>query len=376
MIFSLILFTFAKKPVYLISGFVGSSLYATITDPNLHPQCPPNLNRFQFFPINRIFHQQYPQCLGSLLSTTYNSEKNQITPLPGIKIEADSIGNVSSIPSFSKLVGRLISEGYVVNKTLFGVPYDWIHYYPGTLELFSELKEHIENISNKLGEKVILIGHSMGTHVIRLLFSNFTNSKWIKKYVDRVILSAPAYYGCFDLVERILKGDLYVEKDENIAYSIRHMPSAFVLFENFNLFKDKIVFANSTEDKNSIIYPSDVHKYLHRIGLLDDLSLKIFSQIEPSLIEEPFEFPVPTLLFYNSELPTPISFNGVTHEKIEGKGDGSCQSDILDKLCSQWKHTKCVNWKKNDPKFGHVAMLGVRDELNKISEFIKTNDEL
>lgn len=365
-----IFFSFSKKPMYLFSGFGGSSLYATITEPELYPQCPPNLNRFQFFPINPIFSQQYPQCLGILFSTTYNSDKNQVQSLPGIIIEADSIGNVTSIPQFSKVVGRLISEGYTVNRTLFGVPYNWIHYYPGTLNLFSMLKEHIENTSNKAGEKVILFGHSMGSHLIRLLFSNFTDSKWVKKYIDRVILSAPTYYGCFDYIEKIIKGDLYTLKNENITNSIRHMPSIFLNFENYNLFQDKIVFTNSE------IRPNNVHHYLHQLGFLDDLSMQIFSQIEPSLIEKPAEFPVPTLLFYNTEIPTPVSFNGATLEKIEGKGDGVCQSDILEKLCSKWKHTRCVNWKKNDPKFGHIEMLGIRDELNKISEFIKKDDEL
>lgn len=372
----LVAFSLSKKPVYLFSGFVGSSLYATITEPELYPQCPPDLIRFQFFPINPIFSQQYPQCIDSLFSTTYDSEKNQLSSLPGIKIETDSIGNVSSIPVFSKVVGRLISEGYSVNRTLFGVPYDWIHYYPGTLPLFSQLKEHIESTSKKTGEKVVLFGYSMGAHVIRFLFSHYADQKWIKKYIDRVILSSPAHYGCNNLLNVVIKGEVSVCPSENITNSLRHMSSAFLLFENYNIFKDKIVFSNLKDDSNSVIHPKDVHKYLNKVGIFDDLSMKIFSLIEPSLNEQPIEFPVPTLLFYNSEIPTPVSFDGTTLEKVEGKGDGACQSDILDKLCSQWKHTKCVNWKKNDPKFAHTTMLGTRDELNMISDFIMKDDEL
>lgn len=104
--------------------------------------------------------------------------------------------------------------------------------------------------------------------------------------------------------------------------------------------------------------------------------MQIFSLIQPSLIQKPFEFPVPTILFYNSGLPSPVSFNGTTLERISGKGDGFCQSDIIETLCSQWKHTKCVNWNSDDTKFGHVQMLSSKEEINMISKFINNHDEL
>lgn len=379
MLFSiLIISSFSRRPIYLISGFVGSALYATITQPELYPQCPSNLHHFQFFPINPTFYQQFPQCIGTLLSTVYNSENNSISSPQGIQIETDSIGNVTSLVSYSRVVGRLISEGYTVNKTLFGVPYDWVHYYPGTPTLFTDIINHIENIFNKTGEKAILFGHSLGSHVIRLLFSNYTDSKWIEKHIDRVILNAPAFYGCFDLVERVINGILDNEKeiDQSVAFSIRHMPSAFALFENYNIFENKFVFSNFDGDQLSGVHPKDVHTYLRKINLFDDASMQIFSLIQPSLIQKPFEFPVPTILFYNSGLPSPVSFNGTTLERISGKGDGFCQSDIIETLCSQWKHTKCVNWNSDDTKFGHVQMLSSKEEINMISKFINNHDEL
>lgn len=366
--------SFSRKPIYLIPGFTGASLYATITDSNLYPSCPPFINHFQIFPVNKSFQLQYSQCLGLLYSTIYNSENNQISSLPGIIIESDSFGNTSSFDSFSNVVSHLVSDGYVINETLFGVPYDWIHYYPGTIKIFSNLKNHIEMISGQLKEKVILFGHSMGSHLLRLLFSNYTDSDWAKKYVDRVILSSPAFYGCSGIIELVITGILDDEKEanEDIAYSIRHMPSSFLLFENFNINKDKLFFANSSAGVKS----ASVHEFLEQVGLLDDLSMKIFSSIEPSLIQKPTEFPVKTLLFYNSGLPTPASFNATTLERIEGRGDGFCHSDVLDILCSKWKHTKCIDWKSNETRFDHAKMLSSKEELTMISKFLNENDDL
>lgn len=374
MLFVFFSLSFSLKPIYLIPGFTGGALYATITKPKQYPECP-TLRHYQFFPINKSFLQQYPKCLGNLFSTIYDSQHNRISSLPGIHIESDSFGNVSSFASLAKVVDHLVSQGYVVNETLFGVPYDWVHYYPGTIEIFTKLKSHIESLFGQRGEKVILFGHSMGSHLVRLFFTNFTDSAWTDKFIDRVILNAPAFYGCSDLVERVITGILDDEGEANpgIAYSIRHMPSVFLLFENFNINREKIVFVSDHRDG---VHPYETHKYLHQVNLLDDLSMKIFSVIQPSLFEKPSEIPVKTLLFYNSGLPTPVAFNETTLLRINGNGDGFCESDIIEKLCGQWKHTQCVNWKSNDQRFNHVKMLSTREELNMISKFISDKEDL
>lgn len=369
-------FTFSRKPIYLIPGFTGCALYATITKPKLYPQCPPNIRHFQFFPINRSFQEKYSECLGLLYSSVYDERSNQVSSYPGIHVESDSFGNVSSFASYSNVVKHLVSEGYVINETLFGVPYDWIHYYPGTIEIFTKLKNHIEAISGQRKEKVILFGHSMGSHIVRLLFSNFTDSAWVEKYIDRVILNAPAFYGCSGVVELIITGILDDEKesDRNIAFSIRHMPSAFVLFENYNINKEKYFFLDKFLDGG--VHSVDVHKYLRQVGLFDEMSMKIFSTIRPSLVQEPFEIPVKTILFYNSGLKTPVAFDEKTLLRIEGEGDGLCQSDVIETLCKGWKNTKCINWKSEDQNYDHVKMLSTKEELEMISKFINEKDDL
>lgn len=377
MIFCIFLtISFSIKPIYLIPGFTGCALYATITKPKEYPQCPRNIRHFQFFPINTSFQQKYPECLGLLYSTIYDSRTNSISTYPGIHIEADSFGNVTSFASYANVVKHLLSSGYVINQTLFGVPYDWIHYYPGTIKIFSNLKNHIEDIYGRTGKKVILFGHSMGSHLVRLLFSNYSDKSWVDKYIDRVILNAPAFYGCSGIVELVITGILDDEKvpDEFIAFSLRHMPSAFLLFENYNINKSKNFFISNF--LNGGVKSFEVHKYLRQENVIDDMSMKIFSVIEPSLMQKPSELPVKTILFYNSGLKTPVAFHEETLQRIDGDGDGLCQSDVIETLCKQWKNTKCINWNSNDDRFNHVTMLSAKEELDMISDFINDKDDL
>ena len=368
----LIYFSFSEKPIFLIPGYTGSDLYATILEPDYYPSCPSLPPHFQIYPFNDTFIKKYPDCNGLLFTSFYNNKTRIVEHLPGIKVESAAFGDVSTIPSYNTLISRLIKEGYVPNKTLFGCPYDWTLYYSGLPFFFDELKRNIEDATKSLGEKAILVGHSMGAHVVRLLLHNYTESSWAEKYVDKIIFNAPAFYGCSDLYKTALEGDIEGKtQSEMFAKAIRQMPSVLALFENYNIIKDKYIFVPEN------ITPSQVKDFLYNRYILDERSLVIFKTIEDSLIEEPFEPPVQTLLFYNSGQQTPVAFNSTNYDIIYGPGDGSCQSDIIDVLCEKWsRKTKCIDWKSSNPNFGHIPMLSEPSEIEMILGFINKDEEL
>ncbi|OHT10020.1 hypothetical protein TRFO_20936 [Tritrichomonas foetus] len=388
-------FLTARKPVILVPGFTGSAVYATITKPDLYPQCPNIPVHFQFYPYNQTFLKQYPDCVGLFMTTYFNNESKKVESLPGIKIETAPYGDVDTLPSYSGVVERLLSEGYELNKTLFGFPYNWILYYSGIPEIFEDLKNRIEEATEQTGEKLILFGHSMGSHVVRMLINNHVDQNWVQKHIDRIVYNAPAFYGCSDLIRNVLTGTL--EDDnyyEGLAKAIRQMPSVFLLFENYNIIKDKPVFYNKInqaqlyaeninnkftsmkDNENTIVNPRNVVEFLHERGFLNEESLRVFETVESSLKDDKIvEPPVPTILFYNSGLPTPVYFNSTTYEIIKGEGDGFCQSDILDVVCGKWKNTKCIDWKKNDENFGHIPMLKSKEELDMIIDFFEQKNK-
>lgn len=368
----LICHAISKKPIFLIPGFHSSALFSTITKPELYPQCPSLPSHFQFFPYNESFLKNYPECLGILLSSRYDQKSHLVTPLDGIIIEPAPFGNVSTFHTYDAIVELFQSHGYVLNQTLFGVNYDWIHLTPNDAQLFEDLKKQIERITKVNGEKAILFGHSLGSYFIRLLLNKYADTNWVKRHIESAVYIAPAYYGCEEGLRRITNGLLLIEEHpiESIAYAVRHMPTLYMIFDNPDLTNNCPVFM--LNDKN--VTPSNLTKYLYDVNIFDDLAMKIYSTVEDVLNEKPVEPPVPSILFYNSEIPTAYYRNATVLEPEYANGDGECLSYVHDELCKRFKNTKCVNFHANDLRLGHKTMIQSKEILEHISRFIQSRD--
>ena len=123
--------------------------------------------------------------MGHLIRAVYNPSTNQIEHPPGIDFRPEGWGQMESLYNYADLVKYLVNKGYKKGEDLFGIPYDWVLYYPGTADLFKRLKSFIEEQHSKSGNKVILMGHSMGTHVVRMLL-NYTSDEWFKEHIDGI----------------------------------------------------------------------------------------------------------------------------------------------------------------------------------------------
>ncbi|OHT03754.1 hypothetical protein TRFO_06597 [Tritrichomonas foetus] len=365
MFFTLLSIAFALKPVILIHGHGGTKTYGHLTK-NVD-KCP-QLDRYEVWPPNSAFADQYPDCIAYFLDTKIDDD-GTVHLNPEVVLELNEFGDISSIPAFQILAPYLEEKGYTRMKDLFGVPYNWITYPSGTPELFPMLKEKIEKIVEENGEKAVLLGHSMGTHVVRTFINDFSSREWVRKYIDGLVFNAPAFYGCFVPFSYTVTGRFSSLKyTDYVAEISRKMPSIQVMYNNYHAFKDTVVFANT---KSGNITSSNVQNYLIENGYISDEGQKLFKLIEKSLKEDPVEPPVRSLILYNSGIPTLVGYEGENLEKeIYGGGDTACHAGGPQYVCSKWKKAECVDWNINSGEYSHSPMLSRPEALDRIFQFI------
>lgn len=379
------------KPVFFFPCLTCSPLFANITEPDKYPQCPkPFINR-QFWPKNSTLQKEYPDCYGVLIDTRFNETTEKVTPLPGISIFSTKFGDYESQSSFVPFANKLIKEqGYEKNKNLFGCCYDWIHYYLGIDYFFNELIEKIEwSVNNNDGKKAVLIGLSLGTHLIQYFLTNLTTAEWREKYIDRAIMAGTCPYGCFDPFNYFVQGYFStLTVTEGVKQAAYRMPSCQLLSAHYFVGKDTVVFQNAKTETNKsltgrpIISPinnidikaPEIRDYLTNYGNLKGEALKIFKVIERGLIAKPIELDVPLLVLYNSGMNTYTYYdasNGFDKlEKKIGKGDGTCQSESAEYICDNWNNVKCFDPKSPDSKYSHIGMLKAPDNMERMIDFI------
>lgn len=377
----------SNKPILFIAGHGGNNVYATIKDPMKFPECPNDLiNHFRFWPANDTFIKQYPDCMGKLLRCELNQETQTIQHIQGLQVDYEPFGDLTSLPFHAKIVEYLTTEKqYIKNKNLFGLPYDWILFYAGLPPtFFSEVREFIEKVYHMNNEtKVVLIGHSLGTHFIRRLIEQTikdTNetaaNDWFDQYVDSCIFLAPAFTGCFNSFNMVVKGIFStLDYNKNIEISSMQMPSLHILFENYKVFKGKVIFQNVLENNKFKNYTVDkVMDYLYSSNRMNKEGKEIYEKFtEDSLKDFPSKLPksIRSFIIYNSGIPTPGAFDVQNNFSfINETGDGFCIAGGPEYACKNWDNIECFDLKKNEERFSHADMLNEKEFIDQLWKYL------
>ena len=376
-----------KNGLFLVSGFQGSPLYATITDPSKATMCPSNLKNFEFYsvsPSGSIYtnlkeviddSKNYwlsDECIAMLTRVELSPDEKSTTFAPGIHIRSSRFGDYYQLLSYSSIISRAYNEGYTHYKNFFGVGYNYMLHPLMSGEIYEELKTNIEKYYDRTGMKSVITGHSQGTSFVEIFITDYVSKEWAKKYVEGVIFYAPAFAG-WGTYGRTVSGNYgsgFSMIPEQVTSTVR-MPGCHIMMPNEGVYGSKTVikdFPNQGDQSNA----SFVGQLLVKLGSFDDTAYKIFNLTNKYRKPPLPEPPVPSLILYNSGRSTG---NGYTYMEstntvstFAGSGDGTVSSDGPDYACSHWSNVECYDYKSGSVDHSNIQTNQIT--LDKTFEFI------
>lgn len=343
----------SKRPIFDFPGFMSASVYATITDPSKFPSCEGVINastKTQLWPSST---GQVDQCGSDLLDMTIINGKVQTRE--GVIIETDEIfatDGVEYLPGYTNV---------------FKVPYDWIHFYLNTDDVFGKLKAKIESEVEKAGQKAIITGYSYGGNAMRRFLTHFVDDEWKEKYIGGACFLAAAMGGAFSAAQYLYRSKVY---DLGSPF-VKHMPSLFALLPNFPT-NVNIGTVNGRQLDAATIYQE-----MKNAGKTDEITDALYNEIVPYLEEQIKDPNVRALVAFNSGLDTicGIDIDGdKSTEKFCG-GDAIVASAASEYAGSHWKDVQVYDFKKNDVNYDH-SHLALDPKMSEVvSAFIESTKD-
>ncbi|OHT04787.1 hypothetical protein TRFO_06243 [Tritrichomonas foetus] len=391
MFFVFLYLSFALKPLFLISGFNGNPLFATVNRNDVPNEirgrtdfCPQNLENYQFYPNDdKEFYTKYPLCQAYMMLPHYDTKEKKFTHMPGVKVSTLPFGNYSQLLNYDTFVEYALSLGYEPNVNLFGVSYDFMMHPLVSDDTFDIIKANTEKVKKSTGEKIVFITHSQGGHFISQFLSNYSKPDWVKSHVDSVIFVAPAFAGNgnYPRIIDLEYGQFITTKEMKTA--IKQMPGQLILLPNYIAFANKTVIHNfpSFGDELKAV---NISSFLEYLGRFDDEKIFsfehvttrfVFEQIEKYLKAPVPEPPVKSYVLYNTGINTVDSYRVHDYDNkvikvIMGPGDGDFTPEGSEHACNNWKNVECFNWNMNKAQFNHASMLKHSESVKKIFDFI------
>ena len=387
------------KPLILIPGLMGSQIYSTYGK-NFHQEwyCTKKANnKVAWLNPSFLIPPRY-NCLFNMLEVKYNKNKQTFESKPNLKMFPHDfggvdgistlidVGDIKLIESFSHMVKYMKDKGYVVGKTLFGVPYDWrlayVGLYKGTLN--NDIKNLVIKAYNENNEKVTILGYSLGSIITTQFLGRCLTEAEKKKYVEKVIFLAPAFSGAGEAVSAswfLRFPVLDFIQSEYIENAIRNLPCIHVLFPNYKVYEDTVIIKGPNGEK---VYPSGVINFLAEHGKLTGDSLKMARLNEEMILEnEPLNPKVPLMFIYNSGISTKMGLNfknGYDNDpvSISVDGDGTVPAKGVKWACEHFASTEnpvlCYDMSSSDSKFNHMG-LGDNEYVNDlIYKYVNVKD--
>lgn len=229
-----------RKPIFFIPGLGGSSLEDTVDRPKGY------INTFRPEYDKYCFHTQKTKesvwvnlqsamigppryCWMDRIKTNWNTQTKKLTNTPGVKTFTKGgiidgkyegcagikylsympiIGGTPTSDYFNNMISTLESLGYKDGDNLFGLPYDFrLILDPEIMnEYFMNIKNKFEEIRIKSGQRIVVLGHSLGC-VLTNLFLSFQPQQWKDEHIDCFISIAGPYGGSSKALRTIISGE-------------------------------------------------------------------------------------------------------------------------------------------------------------------------
>lgn len=368
------------RPVILIPGTYASVLRGTGHDLGLQWYCPQNLDDEFVWVHERFFIPPVLNCMLQWIRVYYNQTTNQAQSYPGIDFQVHDfggidgithldkfVGNISLIPYYSKLVTCFQEKGYVTGETLFGAPYDWRFGMAGQHTLYPKLKDLVETAYAKNeGEKVCLIGHSLGGFIAHEFLTKQTTQEWRDKYIAKAVYVAPSFGGAGEAVKfawlREFQYSILHLSGEYIGNMIESAGAVHIHFPNFMLFDEEPVIYGPDD---SVYYAKDLPQLFYDHGKIAGDNINLFKLNQPYLSKIPEPPNVRTYIMYNSGIPTENGYRIKDKwdgelEPVVGRGDTTLNYIPIRRWCDMNNNNpflECNDINNSDTSTSHFGMI-------------------
>lgn len=393
-IFSFLLFitlTNACKPVFLVPGLMASRLHGNVTR-KPHWYCSKIVDDDVW--VNDVLVvPPLHNCLLEYIGLHWNNETNEVTEKEGVSIKPVDFGGLEGVAyvdefehdlhfaaTYGPLADALKARGYVEKESLFGIPYDWRYGMAHPDAFWNQVKELVEIAYTKNNnEKVILVGHSMGSIFINYFCMTKMTKEWRDKYIDSAFLIAPSMGGSYLSFTTILTKMIpFLQIIGEFPDSAQKLGGVDIHIPNYVIFGDRPLYTNK-DGKN--YFARDLKQALIDEGIFaSDPSIeKIYELNEdwPTRIPTPFDFPCS--IVYNTALETLVSLdrsNGNDRYSY-GPGDLMVNAEGIEYLCNNWNTTykvDCLNLQHILPSANHLSIVWQNETMNYLFDHMD-NDE-
>lgn len=365
---------FSLNPVVLIPGTMGSLLRATVTDRKTHWYCPKNLDNVDIWINEEYFIPPLVNCLGDWLTMEYDPVTKDAVNQPGVKMDIVDFGGVDGmaylddlfnsthlLPYMHIYIKHLEKQGYTIGQNIFGAPFDWRRGLLLGKEHYNKMIKLCEEayIKND-GQKVVLIGHSLGGYFIHYFLSNITTPEWRAKYIESAILVAPSFGGAGTIIEQLWNGKVSVLRSLGLSHDIMaklasSVGALYVHLPNANAFGDTTVLI----DENGNHYNADQAGEVLRANGKFRGTPEIYD-LHKNFHYNPLKsLDVPTVLVYNDRAKTKVGWDASKKDFINGPGDNVVNDFGAKYFCNNWKSNKklkCINLNSTSEWATHILM--------------------
>jgi pimeloyl-ACP methyl ester carboxylesterase len=220
--------TATNAPVVFFNPMLGTNIYAQLT--TLETNCKILDADFKKDYTNTIwipsaktmtqsgFSKTEP-CWNQYCKLNYSVAEGQFLD-NGVNTKVGDMGSTSDLETtMPQFMQALRQRGYELGKDVLGVPYDWrlgasefakdedSRFGPG---LYKRAKALIEKAHADSGQKVHLIGYSMGTPVCAAFLQNYVDQAWKDAHVMDFVSVAGVWAGTPMITENQISGLAYL----------------------------------------------------------------------------------------------------------------------------------------------------------------------
>lgn len=390
-----VLCTSALKPFLISPPMMGSALWGNVKNLDGPWYCPMNLENSWIWEGDQYAMQPLDNCMAEYLTCEFN----ETTGRPGSRKESEiytvdfggdaGLRYVNSgifgthFGPIAPLLEYLENMSYVFRETMFGAPFDWRLSPVVDDDYCKQLKEMVEAIYEKCGEKVTIMGYSGGCYAIQYFITETVTQEWKDKYVAKLLMCAPSYPGGLSAPELAwMKTGLFPHSDsESLRRFYSRLPTLYSHMPNKHVYADTPIIKGP---KGESATAADLRKFLDEHDKLDDQSRLIWDYCEPRTASKQLVDPgVDVVFLINTALDTRVTLNfNESWDEFHyeySKGDGVIGRDGLYWGCEHWDsgHSiHCYDYFVNNETYNHGRMMNHDEVREDIYRFVSESRTL